>query len=99
MGRYRELAAYITSANEGEIAALANLLLSAAGRKEIKPALFALLRLEGKRREHLSPKTVRPIAGVLSVALSDAVELEILPANPMLRLKGFRPPSRRMRVH
>jgi integrase len=89
MERYRELAAYVTSATEGEIAALANLPLSAAGRKEIKPALFALLRLKGKRREHLSPKTVRHIAGVLSAALSDAVELEMLPANPMLRLKGL----------
>jgi integrase len=89
MERYRQLAAYITSATEGEIATLARLPLSAVARKDIKQALFAVLRLKGKRREHISPRTVRHIAGVLSSALSQAVELEMLPANPMLRLKGL----------
>lgn len=89
MERYRQLAAYITSATEGEIAVLANLPLSAIGRKDVKQALFALLRLKGKRREHLSPRTVRHVAGVLSAALSEAVDLEMLQANPMLRLKGL----------
>jgi integrase len=89
MERYRQLVAYITSATDGEIAVLARQPLSAVGRKDIKPALFALLRLKAKRREHLSPRTVRHIAGVLSAALSEAVELEMLPANPMLRLKGL----------
>src|SRR5262249_49348683 len=58
-------------------------------RRHIKPALFALFSLKAKRHEHLSARTVRHVAGLLSAALSEAVELELIPANPMLRLRGL----------
>jgi integrase len=87
--RYRQLAAYITTAPDGEIAELAQTPLSDIRRSQIKLALFALLRAKGKRREHLSAHTVRHVAGLLSVALSEATELELLTANPMLRMKGL----------
>jgi hypothetical protein len=35
-------------------------------------ALRALLHAKAIRREHLSPKTIREIAGVLSVSLNEA---------------------------
>jgi len=87
--RYRQLAAYIRDSSDAEIGALANTPISRVARKNIKLAMFALLRAKGKRREHISPRTVRHVAGLFSSALSEAVELEMLPANPMLRLRGL----------
>jgi len=87
--RYRQLAAYITDSSDAEIGALANTPISRVTRKDIKLAMFALLRAKGKRREHISPRTVRHVAGLVSSALSEGVELEMLPANPMLRLRGL----------
>jgi integrase len=87
--RYKQLAAYITDSSDPEISALANSPISTVSRKAIKIAMFALLRAKGKRREHLSARTVHHVAGLLSSAFSEAVELELLPANPMLRIKGL----------
>jgi integrase len=87
--RYRQRAAYVTDSADPEIGALANAPILRMRRKEIKLAMFALLRAKGKRREHISPRTVRHVAALLSSAFSEAVELEVLPANPMLRLRGL----------
>jgi integrase len=98
--RYRQLATYITSAPSaasgaasggasGAVSDLARAPLSAVRRSHIKFALFALLAAKAKRREHLSTRTVRHVAGLLSVALSEATDLELIAANPMLRMKGL----------
>jgi integrase len=89
MERCRQLAAYVTTSTAPEISKLANMPLSSVARKDLKLALFALLRVKAQRREHIFPRTVRHIAGLISSALSEAVELEMLPADPMLGIKGL----------
>lgn len=85
--RYKQLVGYLTSANDGDIARLVNTPVPQLRRPQLRSAFYALLRTEGKRRKHLSARTVRHVAGVISAALSEAVEQELLPSNPMLRLK------------
>lgn len=87
--RYRQLARYVTMASVPEIAQFAQTPLVEVRRAQIKLTLFALLKAKGTRREHLSSHTVRHVAGLLSVAFSDAAELELVPANPMLRMRGL----------
>jgi len=89
MERYRQLAAYVTNSTAPEISGMADMPLSKLARKHLKLALFTLLQVKAQRREHISPRTVRHIGGLLSSALSEAVELELLPANPMLGIKGL----------
>ena len=54
-----------------------------------------LRRMKGKRREHLSVRTVRHIAGLLSVALNKAFRAGTIQVNLMLRveLPTARPPT------
>lgn len=85
--RYRELADYVIAATEGEPAELARAPLAELKHTTIEAALYALLRMKAKRREHLSEKTVREVASVLSVALDKAFRLEKIPVNPMLRVE------------
>lgn len=85
--RYRGLASYILDATEGEPAQLAATPLEAVGHKQVELALRALLRMKAKRVAHLSVKTVREVAGVLSVALNEAFRLEKININPLLRVK------------
>jgi len=49
--------------------------------------LYGLLRATGKRRKHISARTVRHVAGVLNVCLNKAFKLELIPVNPMLRVE------------
>lgn len=49
--------------------------------------LRALLKQKAKKREHLSARTVRHVAGVLQVALNEAFRLDIITVNPMLKVK------------
>ena len=85
--RYNGLASYILDATEGEPAQLAATPLADVGHKQVELALRALLRMKAKRVAHLSIKTVREVAGVLSVALNEAFRLEKININPLLRVK------------
>jgi integrase len=85
--RYHGLAAYVLDAPEGEPAKLAAVSLAKVDHLLIEAALYALLRMPAKRREHLSAKTVREIAGVLSVSLNKAFRLGKIALNPLLRVE------------
>jgi integrase len=85
--RYWQLAGYILNAAEGDVSVLAGTALADLRHTTIETALYALLRLPAKRREHLSPKSVRGIAGVLSVAFNEAFRLDKIQVNPLLRVK------------
>lgn len=39
------------------------------------------------RREHISARTVRHVAGVLQVALNEAFRLNLITVNPMLKVR------------
>jgi hypothetical protein len=52
--------------------------------REVVRRYFARLTREGK-----APGTVRKVHTVLSAILSEAVELELLPANPCTRMRGL----------
>jgi len=85
--RYQQLASYILDATDGEPAALAATPLDALTPAEVERTLYALLRIKAKRKEHLSPKSVREIAGVLSVSLNKAFRLGKILVNPLLRVE------------
>jgi integrase len=94
LSRYAQLANYITADDAPpEMNTLARTPLASVRRAQFKPALFALLSAKAKRREHLSGRSILHVRGLLSVALNEAVEQELLPANPMagLKLKGLSP--------
>jgi integrase len=80
-------AGYILNAKEGAPAKLALKALTDVDHIAIEAALYELLRAPAKRRDHLSPKTVRGIAGVLSVALNKAFRLGKILVNPLLRVE------------
>jgi integrase len=85
--RYHQLAGYILNAMEGEPARLAAVPLVDVDHVIVETALYALLRAKAKRREHLSPKTIREIASVLSVSLNKAFRLGKINVNPLLRVE------------
>lgn len=84
--RYRQLAQYVTSA-ESPIALVSATPLRALTHRELEPALYRLLEAKGKRREHISARTVRHVAGLVNVALNKAFRLELIDVNPMLRVE------------
>jgi integrase len=84
--RYRQLAGYVTDGG-GELAAIAKLPLAAVKPAALESALYGLLRAPGKRRKHVSARTVRHVAGLLNVALNKAFRLELIAVNPMLRVE------------
>jgi integrase len=85
--RYRELAGYVLDATAAEPAALAATPLVDLKHTAVEAALYALLRMRAKRREHLAPKTVREIASVLSVSLNKAFRLDKIASNPLLKVE------------
>ncbi|MFN7939868.1 MAG: site-specific integrase [Bryobacteraceae bacterium] len=85
--RYRTLAAYLDSPSIPEIASLAATPISEIRRPALRAAFHAMLRMKAKRRSHVSVRTVRHVAALVSVARSEAVEQELIPSNPMFRLK------------
>jgi len=87
LDRYKELALYVTKNADGTPSELSKTPLLGLKHTQIEPALFALLKAKGKRREHVSPRTVRHVAAVLSVALNKAFKLDMIPVNPMLRVE------------
>lgn len=74
-------------AKDGEPAALAATPLEDVKHPEVESALCALLRMPAKERKHLSPKTVREVASVLSVALNEAFRLDKILVNPFLKVR------------
>lgn len=84
--RYQQLAGYILDAPEGSVQ-LAGVDLAELSHTQIESALYGLLKLPGKRRAHISARTVRHVGGLLSVALNKAFRLDLVPVNPMLRVE------------
>jgi integrase len=66
---------------------LATIPLAEISHSQLEAALFGLLKMKAKRREHVSAKTVRHVAGLLHVALNKAFKLELVQVNPMLRVE------------
>lgn len=85
--RYHQLANYILDAQVGEPAQLAATPLLEVKHVHVESALYTLLRMPGKRRAHLSAKSIREIAGVLSVSLNEAFRLDKINVNPLLRVR------------
>jgi integrase len=85
--RYQQLAAYVLTAADGKPSPLAQIPLAYLAHQQIEAALYALLKTEGKRRKHISARTVRHVGGLLNVALNKAFKLELIPVNPMLRVE------------
>lgn len=85
--RYGGLVKYLTESPAEEVQAMAKTPLSKLRRSVLKNGFFAMLRVKGTRREHISARSVRHVAGVVSVALAEAVEQELIQSNPMYRLK------------
>jgi integrase len=85
--RYTQLITYITRAGNAELGAVTETPISLLKHAPLESALLALMREPGKRREHISARTVRHVAGVLQVALNEAFRLDMIPVNPMLKVK------------
>jgi integrase len=78
--RYVQLSGYIPHE-------LGNVPLLKLSHTDLETALFAMLKARGKRRAHLSCRTIHNIAGVFSVALNKAFRLDLIPVSPMLRVE------------
>jgi hypothetical protein len=85
--RYHQLAIYLMKAPDGNASAFAQTSLADVTHVQIETALFSLLKAKGKRRDHISARTVRHVAGLLNVALNKAFRLELVQVNPMLRVE------------
>src|ERR1022692_4273206 len=49
--------------------------LADLAHQQLEAAFYTLLKAKGKRREHISTRTVRHVAGLLNVALNKAFRL------------------------
>src|ERR1017187_10798025 len=85
--RYRQLAAYLLKTSSGEPSALAQTPLADLTHQQLEATFYGLLKAKGKRRKHISARTVRHVAGLLNVALNKAFKLEFIQVNPMLRVE------------
>ncbi len=85
--RYKQLADYIIKAQRKEISTVAATPISALKHATLESALLSLVQQPGKRREHISVRTMRHVAGVLQVALNEAFRLDMITVNPMLKVK------------
>jgi integrase len=85
--RYRQLAAYLLKTSAGEPSALAQTPLADVTHQQLEATFYGLLKAKGKRRKHISARTVRHVAGLLNVALNKAFKLEFIQVNPMLRVE------------
>ena len=83
----RRLAAYVLKTSSGEPAALAQRPLADVTHQQLEATFYGLLKARGKRRKHISARTVRHVAGSLNVALNKAFKLEFIQVNPMLRVE------------
>jgi len=85
--RYWQLAGYLLKTPAGEPSALAQTPLCDVTHQQLEGILYGLLKADGKRRKHISARTVRHVAGLINVALNKAFRLELIPVNPMLRVE------------
>jgi integrase len=85
--RYHQLSLYLLDSVVGELSSLAKKDLSEVNHQQLEAALYGLLRTKSKRREHVSGRTVRHVAGLLNVALNKAFKLELIQVNPMSRVE------------
>jgi len=81
------VARYILEDSEGRESNLSLTLLSKATPAQLEAVLNDLLKRHAKLREHLSPKTILHVAGVVSVALNKPFRLGMIDVNPMLRVE------------
>jgi integrase len=85
--RYGQLVRYITASPTEEVQRIAAAPISALKHVNMESALRALLKQKAAKREHLSARSVRHVAGVLQVALNEAFRLDLILVNPMLKVK------------
>src|SRR5262249_17424195 len=55
--------------------------------RQLEAAFYGLAKLPAKRREHISTRSVRHVAGLVNVALNKAFRLDLIAMNPMLRVE------------
>jgi integrase len=72
---------YITGGTAEEISAVAQAPIATLKHVQVEAALRALLKQRAVKREHLSARSVR------HVALNEAFRLDLIVANPMLKIK------------
>jgi integrase len=91
--RYRQLAKYVTDGVTPELAEAGRTQLADLNHKILEPGLLSLRQAPAIRHAHLSDRTIRHIASLISVALDKASVLDLVPANPMAKveLPGFHP--------
>lgn len=85
--RYRELAEYVVRGATDKLAAVASTKVSNLQHTALEPALLSLLEAPAVRCDHLSTRTLRHIASVVCAALNKAWLLDLIPANPMLKVE------------
>jgi integrase len=85
--RYWQYAGYIIDAGDGLPHELGQIPLPDLTHQKLEAAFYALLAAKAKRREHISARSVRHIAGVVNVALNKAFRLDLIPVNPMLKVE------------
>jgi integrase len=85
--RYGSLARYVSRGATPELANIAGARLGDLRHVEIENALLSLMRMRGERRERLSTHTVLHVASLLRVALGKAYRLDLIAANPMLKVE------------
>ena len=85
--RYQRLANYLLDGTTWELGNLSGTPLAHLTHRKIEDALLTLLISPAKRKKHLSARSVRHVAGLISSALSKAVRLELIPSNPMSKVE------------
>lgn len=85
--RYRQLTKYITDATADEISITAQTTIASLKHVQLETALRTLMEQRAVRREHISARTFRHVAGVLQAALNEAFRLDLITVNPMLKIK------------
>lgn len=81
---YRQPAKYFTEATANEIR---RALIVTLKHVQLETALRALLKQRAARREHISARTVRHVAGVIQVALNEAFRPDLIAVSPMLKVR------------
>lgn len=79
--RYRQLVGYIPADST-----LRTTDLRGVTPLELETMFFDLLKAPGRKRDHISSRTVRHIAGVINAAMNKAVRSALIDINPMLRV-------------
>ena len=63
---------------------IADVALPDLSHRQLEAAFYGLAKLPAKRREHISTRSVRHVAGLVNVALNKAFRLDLIAMNPML---------------